>query len=252
MVLIVSFFFEFDRVSRSLIDRAVCRLCLTVLGLTTKKFVCYRTDRFMKGKMFILSSLVVSLFFSFVFVSFSPIFAKPPFAPGKSTAKPTVIPTHTIAPTSRPPAAFPQTRLAGGLLKACQAHEEVIQTRLANLLRYANTMLETFDRISERVQTFYTDKVVPTGKTVSNYDALLADIQAKKTIVQDDLKITQDDANGFLCTGIDPKGHLTQFRTDMQEVKGSLKNYRTAIKDLIVAVRGVASEAASPSPTEGE
>lgn len=82
-------------------------------------------------------------------------------------------------------------------------------------------------------------KVVPSGKTIANYDSLVADIQAKKSAVQTALSIAQNDANSFSCTGDDPKGQLTQFRKDMQAVKKALKEYRTSIKNLIVAVRSV-------------
>ncbi len=110
-------------------------------------------------------------------------------------------------------------------------------------------MLATFTKIADRVEAYYKDTVVPMGKTVDNYDALVADIQTKKTQVETDLTTAQNDASNFVCTGIDPKGHLTQFRVDMQEVKKSLKNYRTSIKDLIVAVHGVVGEEPTATPT---
>lgn len=157
----------------------------------------------------------------------------------------------TPAPTARPTAVFREIRLTGGPLQACKAHEAVIQTRLKSLLRYAARMEETFDRIATRVQEYYTGTVKPGGRTVSDYDSLLSDIQAKKTIVRQDLTTAKSDSEGFVCDGIDPKGHLLQFRTDMQEVKNSLKNYRTAVKNLIVAVRGTQPEKITPAITGG-
>ena len=80
------------------------------------------------------------------------------------------------------------------------------------------------------------------GKTVSNYDALLADIQTKKSAVSTALQKGKDDFKSFSCTGDNPKGALTQFREDMQLVKQGLKDYRTSIKNLIVAVHSVVGD----------
>ena len=187
--------------------------------------------------------------FSFVFLSsvlLTPVLAKPPFA-NQPSKPPSPSPTTTPAP-SRSPTAFAQTRLTGGVLQACQSHEKVLQTRLAHLIQGANSMLDTFTTIATRVEDFYQNKVIPTGKTVPDYDSLFANIHDAKAKVETDLVTTTHNSDDFSCTGIDPKGHLAQFRIDMQEVKKSLKEYRIAIKNLIVAVHTVASE--SPTPTQ--
>lgn len=190
-------------------------------------------------------AFAVSIFASFIVVS--PVFAKPPkpFVP-----TPTATPTPTPAPTPFVrPSTFIQSgvRLSGAQLTVCQAHERVIQNRLNSLTRMANNMLATFDNIESRVVDYYKTKLLAKGQSIAKYDELISDIQKKQAAVQNVLKATTNDANDFLCTGIDPKGHLTQFRIDMQEVKKSLKEYRTAIKNLIVAVHSVA-EKVTPTP----
>lgn len=146
-----------------------------------------------------------------------------------------------------------EVRLTESKLKACQNRENAIQTRSKQLIKMAENMLTTFDKIVSRAEEYYTSKVVPSGKTVSNYDALVADIATKKQTTQTDLDKATADATAFSCTGNDPKGQLTQFRTDMQTVKKDLKDYRTAIKNLIVAVRSViGTTESSPSPTSSQ
>lgn len=130
-------------------------------------------------------------------------------------------------------------RLADTRLKFCQNKEEVIKKRMSSLTNLVTTMETKFDEIAKRVEEYYTTKVLPSGKTVANYDALVADIAAKKAIVGTDLALAQTNADSFTCTGDNPKGLLTQFRTDMQTVKKALQNYRTSIKNLITAVRGI-------------
>jgi peptidoglycan hydrolase CwlO-like protein len=150
------------------------------------------------------------------------------------------------------------TRLADAKLKACQNREAAITKRSTQLAKTASNIQEKFDAIATRVETYYTAKAVPAGKTISNYDALVAEIATKKTAVQTALTTVQTSAAAFSCTSDDPKRQLTQFRTDMQAVKKDLQGYRTAIKNLIVAIRSAtgktessASPKASTSPTAG-
>lgn len=139
-----------------------------------------------------------------------------------------------------------QNRLTQARLRACQAKENAIRNRAKHLGDLATTMEKTFDAIAKRVEDYYTTKVVPSGKTVAGYDSLVGDIATKKTAVQTALTKAQTDAEGFACDSTDPKGQLTQFREDMQAVKSALKDYRTSIKNLIVAVRSVTG---APTPT---
>lgn len=132
-----------------------------------------------------------------------------------------------------------QNRLTEGKLRACQAKEKAIQQRINHLAELVTGMESKFDNIAKRTEDFYTTKIVPSGKTVANYDALVADIQTKKAEVQTALTKAQKNTNGFSCNGIAPKSQLSQFRTDMQSVIRALKDYRTAIKNLIVAVHSV-------------
>ena len=146
-----------------------------------------------------------------------------------------------------------ETRLTEAKLKVCQNRENAIETRSKQLTKAAGNMLTTFDKIAERAEQYYTAKVVPSGKIVANYDALVAEIASKKQTVQTDLDKATADATAFSCTGNDPKGQLTQFRTDMQQVKKDLKEYRTAIKNLIVAIRSLTGQTeSSPNPTSSQ
>ena len=109
-----------------------------------------------------------------------------------------------------------------------------------------SNMLDVFDKIATRVKDHYTNTVVPSGKTVSNYSSLVADIAAKKAAVSAALTAAQTGVDSFSCDGDNPKGVLSDFHTDMRSVKSALKDYRAAINKLIVAVRTVQ---ATPTPT---
>ncbi len=130
-----------------------------------------------------------------------------------------------------------KTRLQDAKLKNCQAKENGIKKRSTQLANLAKNMQEKFDATAKRVQDYYTNTVVPSGRTVAEYDNLITDIQTKKTVIQTAITNVQNNFSDFSCTSDDPKGTMTQFREDMQAVKQALKNYRTSIKNLIVAVR---------------
>lgn len=126
-----------------------------------------------------------------------------------------------------------------GSIHACQARENNVKTRMAHLTQLAKMMQEKFDQHVMRVENYYTNKVLPSGKTVANYDSLVGDIQAKKALVQAALTTAQTDVTQFNCSQVNPKAQVTQFKQDMQAVKKALKNYRISIKNLIVSVHSV-------------
>lgn len=157
-------------------------------------------------------------------------------------------------PTSKPeksPDTEGRKRLSELKLKACEAREEVIKKRNENLMSLVVKMVGKFDAIAVRVEEFYTGKLLPKGKVLSNYDALVSEINTKKAILDSALKSVPDTAD-FDCSGEDPKGLLTEYRSKMQDVKTALHNYRTSIKNLIVAVHSLVENGdkrESPKPS---
>ncbi len=142
-------------------------------------------------------------------------------------------------------------KLLGKGLFTCETKQKVIKNRSDSLVRFVKNMERVFDAIASKVETFYTNRLGAGGATVPNYDALVADIAAKKAVVDADLATAQSDAATFTCDGTDPKGFLELFRTDMQTVKKDLQDYRKSIKNLIVAVHPETKES-SESTHSGE
>ena len=163
------------------------------------------------------------------------VFAQPPESqehPGKNKQAQALIKRSDLASAAA-------ARREEGKLRACQARENAIKQRSTHLTQLVNSMLAMFDKHAQRVENYYTTKVVPAGKTVTNYNSLVADIAAKRAAVATALTQAQNDASSFSCTSSDPKTQLIKFKTDMQSVKKALKDYRTSIKNLIVAVHSV-------------
>lgn len=134
-----------------------------------------------------------------------------------------------------------QAATVTGTTRSCEVRLTSVKKRMSQLVDLSENMFRVFDSISTRVQTFYTDKVLPTGTTVANYQALLDDIQTKKTAVSDAIASANADVNSFSCIG-DVRALYNEFRLDMQAVKTALKNYRTSVRNLIVAVHSAMPE----------
>src|SRR3990167_11484105 len=81
---------------------------------------------------------------------------------------------------SSEPSSQASTRLEAAKLKACQNREKAINNIMARIANRGSKQLDVFNKIAERTKAFYTDK----GKTLSNYDALVADVNAKKAAAQ--------------------------------------------------------------------
>ena len=159
-------------------------------------------------------------------------------------------------PTGSPSASPSVKRLTEFKLRACEAREDAVKKRTDSLMTLTTRKVAKLDTISSKVQEFYTNKLVPQGKVISNYDALVSDIKTKKAAVESAIKEVPD-TSPFDCSGDDPKGLMTDFREKMQSVKKALHEYHVSIKNLFVEVRKLAGDddkspkpSGTPSPTQ--
>ena len=128
-------------------------------------------------------------------------------------------------------------RLEGKKLQACEAREKRIDATMEQMTKRGQTHIAVFTKISDRVQVFYAEK----GRTVENYDALVAAVQAKKLAAEQAVSGAQSVGEVFSCTGDNPKIASTEFREAHKVQVAALKEYRTAVKNLIVAVKSAQS-----------
>lgn len=126
-------------------------------------------------------------------------------------------------------------KLSAAKLKACENRKANINNRMTRISERATKHLEVFNAISERAQTFYTEK----GKTLTNYDQLVANVTAKKAAAESVIASMTTATTEFTCDGVNPKQTVEEFRTGHKSAITALKEYRTAIKDLIVGIKSV-------------
>lgn len=128
-----------------------------------------------------------------------------------------------------------QGRLADAKLKACENRQKAIQNIMARIADRGTKQLDVFSKISERTQTFYTDK----AKTLENYDALVEEVNTKKAAAETAIQAIKDSSTTFACDVENPKGAIEGFKESLKAEITALKEYRTAVKNLIVGVKSV-------------
>lgn len=133
--------------------------------------------------------------------------------------------------------ALKQEKLEARKLKFCEKVESRINKRSVKMVTKAESMITRFDNIAGKVKDYYTNKLLPKGGTIDNYDALVADVAAHEAAVNEAVANAQSGISSFDCDANDPKGRLDNFRVDMKTVITALKDYRTSVINLLVAVR---------------
>lgn len=172
-----------------------------------------------------------------------------------SSVKPSVRPVETSSQAERAKVAEAEQakkseaesdrgskRLDAAKLNVCEKKTKHVAQVMTRITERATAQLAVFTKISDRTQAFYTAK----GHTVAGYDALVAAAAAAKLKAQTDITALSA-ADAFACNSADPKGSVADFKLKVKLVVADLKAYRTAVKNLIVAVKSVQPVEVEPS-----
>lgn len=129
-----------------------------------------------------------------------------------------------------------QAKVAAAKEKLCATRkttagniEDRISTRGQNRLNVITT-------VAGRVENYYVTK----GLSVSNYDALVSDINAQKGTAQAAVDLVKADAaqmSSVTCGDGSGRTAVEKFKTDLKAEQAALKAYNTSVKNLITAVR---------------
>ena len=141
-----------------------------------------------------------------------------------------------------------KTKLTAAKLKSCQNRQQAIQNIMSRIADRGQKQLTLFTGIATKVENFYTTK----GKPLSNYDTLLADVNAKQAAAQSTVDSIKSDSTGFSCDSSDPTGFVNSFKTALKSEILALQDYRTSVKNLIVGVKSVQAINADNGNTTGD
>lgn len=129
-------------------------------------------------------------------------------------------------------------RLGEARLKGCEARESAINNAMDRIATRIERHKSIFDTISERTQAFYADN----NLSLDNYDLLIENVNSKKAIAESAIEEFKASDADFQCDSEDPLGIADTFKGAREEVAIAMKDYKTAIKELIVGVKSAASE----------
>lgn len=132
-------------------------------------------------------------------------------------------------------------------LKVCKKRETKINSIMERIASRGERQIEVFNNIATKTQDFYTNKHL----SLSNYDALVADVNAKKEAAQTAVDTVKSSSVTFKCDGTDPKGAAQVFQGKLKDEIAALKTYKTSVKNLIVGVKSVAGDS-SASESSGD
>ena len=120
-------------------------------------------------------------------------------------------------------------------LKICQGHEDRINDSMGRAASRGQEKINLFSKIAERTEAFYVLK----GKVLVGYDDLVAALNSQKAAAQAAVDTVKAGSDDFKCDGDNPKAAAKLFKIDVQAMNDALKDYRTAVKNLIVGVKSV-------------
>jgi hypothetical protein len=129
-----------------------------------------------------------------------------------------------------------KAKLADKRLEVCNKRADKINQIVSNSVEQSRKNLDVFAGIEQRVEDFYTSKQL----SVANYDALTTAADQKKADAEAALQVAAE--TSFSCDQTNPAHPGEIIKTLMQTQHQALKDYRTSVKNLIVAVKhGLAS-----------
>lgn len=134
-----------------------------------------------------------------------------------------------------------KTRLEETKLKVCQNRQKSITNIMSRIGDRGQKQLDLFSTITERAEKFYADK----GYNVENYEQLVADVAAKKAAAEAALQSLSSMSSTFDCEGDDPRAAIEAYHESRKAKIQALKEYKTAVKNLIVGIKSAKSTDAS-------
>lgn len=135
-------------------------------------------------------------------------------------------------------------------LNVCENRKEAVNKHYENLTKRVDNLIEKFARITERVDKYYTDKLLTSGLVLENYNQLKGEISKNKETIEKEVEDAKKKTGTFNCEEKTPKDKLIEYRDSMKRVLAALKSYKRSVRNFIVAVHTLAGrEKSKPSVT---
>ena len=121
--------------------------------------------------------------------------------------------------------------------KACEARKTNLTKRMANAVTQAQKHKAVFDKIYTRVKNFHDTKQL----NVADYDNLVAKADAAQASAADSVTALQQLDVSVDCSSQTVADSVSTFQQAVKNTRDSLKTYRSALVDLITALKGAST-----------
>lgn len=116
--------------------------------------------------------------------------------------------------------------------KTCDQIQNAVNHKLSAFNNHADKYLSRLDDLFGKVKAYQADH----NLTVASYDALVAAAAQKQTNATFAVDAFKSLGTTLDCSSDDPAGMLAAAKSGASEVRDALKSYRSALKDLVVAL----------------
>lgn len=122
-------------------------------------------------------------------------------------------------------------KLESKKLAVCEKRQERINKLFENATEHNKKQLAVFQKIEEKVKAFYVSKNI----TVDGYADAVENADEKEALAVAAIEASTE--TQFICSATDANKPGAEVKEVMQARHTALKDYRTAIKDLILVVK---------------
>ncbi len=122
--------------------------------------------------------------------------------------------------------------------RLCQRREKTVDGIITRIANRGQKHIDLYTDIAKRVEAYYTKS----GKTLNNYNSLVAAVNSQKANAQQAVDTLKDTKAVFKCDGGSPSGAA---KAAVQAEIQAVKDYRTAVKNLVAGVKSVPSAKSS-------
>ncbi len=128
----------------------------------------------------------------------------------------------------------------------CKKREATIKRIMTNMQKQGEKQLEVFDKIADRTKQFYQNK----KRVIDNYDDLTTAVDDKRQSAALAVAAGSEAIMTFSCDADDPITLKDMFKEQLNDQIAALKDYKTAIKDLIVGVKSAQGQASRDNSSD--
>lgn len=159
----------------------------------------------------------------------------------------TTVPDRESLRTTIMPSVNPTSIVATIRASTCASIITSVKGREASLIESTSRLIQRLSSLTDSVHSYYVNNLVPDGKTISTYNDMLANVSTKKASAEAALTTLKTNVNAFTCQTGDINTQIATYRSDMQKLVTSVREYTAAVKILVAAVRPIISVSIVPT-----